>query len=101
MRGQASSQVSIFGGAQHIFEGARFLVYYMFKTNFSGRNKIWGGTKEIWGALPPNAPRGYGPVRGHPGLNRVLIDHLPNRIGLMIRTIQELQTGTHVGKRVC
>jgi len=27
----------------------------MFKTNFSGNNKIWG-------ALLPNAPRGYGPV---------------------------------------
>jgi len=33
----------------------------MFETFFSGRNKIWGGTKEIWGAPPPNAPRGYGP----------------------------------------
>jgi len=33
----------------------------MFKTNFSGRNKIWGDTKEIWGALPPNALRVYGP----------------------------------------
>ena len=50
---QARSQVSIFGGAQYIFEGARF--YYMLKTNFSGRNKIWG-------ALSPNAPRGYGSV---------------------------------------
>jgi len=26
----------------------------MFKTNFSGHNKIWG-------ALPPNVPYGYGP----------------------------------------
>jgi len=34
----------------------------MFKTNFSGRNKIWGGTKEIWGELPLKAPRGYGPA---------------------------------------
>jgi len=34
----------------------------MFKTNFSGRNKIWGGTKKFRGALPPNAPLGYGPV---------------------------------------
>jgi len=27
----------------------------MFKSNFSGRNKIWGFTEEIWGELPPNA----------------------------------------------
>jgi len=33
-----------------------FCFYYMFKTNFSGRNKIWGGTKEILVELPPNAP---------------------------------------------
>jgi len=41
--------------------GQDFCFYYMFETNFSGRNKIWDGTKEILGALPPNAsPRGYG-----------------------------------------
>jgi len=34
----------------------------MFKTNFSGRNKIWGDTKEIWGELLPNAPCVYGPA---------------------------------------
>jgi len=28
----------------------------MFKTNFSGRNKIWEAQKKFWGALPPNAP---------------------------------------------
>jgi len=28
----------------------------MFKTNFSGRNKIWGGSKRNLEALPPNAP---------------------------------------------
>jgi len=33
---------------QHTF------VFIKFKTKFSGHNKIWG-------ALPPNAPRGYGP----------------------------------------
>jgi len=26
---------------------------------------IWGGTNKIWGALPPNAPRGYGPGLAH------------------------------------
>jgi len=51
----------MFGGAQYILGGQDFCFYYMLKTNFSGRNKIWGATKEIWGALPPNAPRGYGP----------------------------------------
>ena len=25
---------------------------------------IWGGTKNIWGALPPNVPRGYGTACG-------------------------------------
>ena len=31
--------------------------YYMFKSNFSGRNKIWRGTKEIWrGTAPECAP---------------------------------------------
>jgi len=35
----------------------------MFKTNFSGDNKIWASQK-IWGALPPNAPlRGCGSLR--------------------------------------
>jgi len=39
--------------------GQDFCFYYMYKTNFSGRNNIWGGTKEILGECPP--PRGYGP----------------------------------------
>jgi len=34
---------------------------YKFKTNFSGHNKILGAQKS-WGALPPNAPLGYGPA---------------------------------------
>jgi len=33
----------------------------MFKTNFSGHNKILGPQKN-WGALPPNVPLGYGPA---------------------------------------
>jgi len=28
------------------------LFYYMFKTNFSGRNKIWEGHKTTWGPAP-------------------------------------------------
>jgi len=28
----------------------------MFKTNYSARNKIWGGTKEIWGRTAPECP---------------------------------------------
>jgi len=37
--------------------GSKFLfpLLYLLKTNFSGRNKIWG-QKTIWGALPPNSP---------------------------------------------
>jgi len=70
-QGQARSQVSRFDGARCIFRGQSFCFNYKFKTNFSGRNKIWGGAKEIWGgakqilgALPPNSPRGYGPGQG-------------------------------------
>jgi len=33
----------------------------MFKTNFSGHNKILG-THKNWGALSPNATLGYGPI---------------------------------------
>jgi len=32
--------------------------YYMFKSNFSGRNKIWGAQKKFWGyysQMPPVA----------------------------------------------
>jgi len=58
--GQAHSQVSIFGGAHYIFEGQDLWFYYMFKTNFSGRNKIWEAQNKFGGALPPNAPRGNG-----------------------------------------
>jgi len=36
----------------------------MFKTNFSGHNNIWG-------ALPPNTTRGYGPGSGHQNPNEV------------------------------
>jgi len=48
-------------GHNTFLRGQDFWFYYVFKTNFSGRNKICGRTKEIWGALPPNAPHGYGP----------------------------------------
>jgi len=33
--------------------GQGFCFYSMFKTKFSGRSKIWGGTKQIWGECPP------------------------------------------------
>jgi len=32
--------VARFSGAKYIFMGASFGVYFMFKTNFSGHNKI-------------------------------------------------------------
>jgi len=53
---QARSQVSRFGGAQYIFGEHDFGFYYMFKTNFSGHNKIWGGTKKFGAPLPSNEP---------------------------------------------
>ena len=33
-----------------------FCFYYMFKTNFSGRNKIWGGHKRNLGGITPEYP---------------------------------------------
>jgi len=51
---QTRSQVSIFCGAQYIFEGQGFWFYCTLKTNFSGRNKIWGSQKKFGDALPPN-----------------------------------------------
>ena len=63
MKIQARSQVSIFGEAQCIFEEARFLVLLYVWNKFLWAQQILGGTKEIWGALPPNAPRDYGPVK--------------------------------------
>jgi len=44
---------------QNTFIGEQdFCFYYMFKTNAYGHNKIWG-------ALPPNNPRGFGPGTLH------------------------------------
>jgi len=31
----------------------------MLNKKFSGHNKIWGGTKKLWGTVP-ECPRGYG-----------------------------------------
>jgi len=45
--------VARFLGAKYIFRGERFL-FSNFWNKFSGNTKIWG-------ALPPNAPRCYGP----------------------------------------
>jgi len=59
---QARSQVLRFGGAKYILWGHDFCFYYIFKTYFSGNKSIWEGRKEIWGALPSNAPRDYGPA---------------------------------------
>ena len=56
----ARSQVLRFG-REYIFRKTRLFFYFMFKTNFSGRNKTWG-PKENWGELPRNAPRDCGHV---------------------------------------
>jgi len=43
--------------------GQDFCFYYIFKTNFSGRNKIWEGHKiNFGGHCPRMSPRGYRPV---------------------------------------
>jgi len=59
---QARSQVSRFGGAKHILGGKAFCFHCMFKTNFSGNNKIRRAQKKFPGALPRMLPRGYGPA---------------------------------------
>ena len=43
----------MFGG--HILGGSDFCFHYMFKTNFSGHNKSWGGRKN-WGYTAPECP---------------------------------------------
>ena len=53
---QAHSQVSRFGEAQYIFKGTRFLLLLYVKSNFFGRNKIWGSTNEIWRGTGPECP---------------------------------------------
>jgi len=55
---QACNQVLRFGGEEYIFRGEYFCFYYMFKTKFSGHNKIW----EV---LPLSVPSGYGPALTH------------------------------------
>jgi len=51
----ARSQVLRFGGQTH-FWGKIFVYIICSNKKISENNKIWGVTKEIWGALPPNAP---------------------------------------------
>jgi len=43
-----------FGGKIR-FRGENFCFYYVFERNFSGHNKIWGGTK-IFGCHCPRIP---------------------------------------------
>jgi len=47
-------QVLRFEGGKYVFIGERFY-NHMFNTNFSGHNKIWGGTK-IFGVTAPECP---------------------------------------------
>ena len=63
---QASSVARFQGlGEQYIFlRGQDFCFYYIFKINLSGNNKIWRAQKNL-GALPWNAPSGYGPGLHH------------------------------------
>jgi len=55
---QARSQVSRFGGYNIFLGGKDFYFCYMFKTNFSGRNKIWGSQKKLGGHCTRMSPRG-------------------------------------------
>jgi len=40
--------------------GKDFCLHYMFQTNFSGHNEIWGSQK--WGRTAPECLHGYGPL---------------------------------------
>jgi len=63
--GQTRSQVfTVWIGKIH-FQGGKILVFIMFKQHFWGTKKFCRSTKVIWGALPPNVPRGYGPGGCH------------------------------------
>ena len=55
MRKQVRSQVLRFGWEKYIFRGDDFCFHYMFKTNFSGHNKIWD-THKKFGGTAPNSP---------------------------------------------
>jgi len=48
-------------GAKYIFRQQDFCFYYMFKTNSSGQNKIWGGIGQF-GGTAHEWPRGYRPA---------------------------------------
>jgi len=64
MWSQARSQVSKLGGGKLYFTGRDFSFSYMFKTKFSGHNKI-GGSQTIWGeALLLIAPVATGLCEG-------------------------------------
>jgi len=39
-------------GGKYIYRRQYFCFYYMFKTNFSGHNKIWEGHKTTWWPCP-------------------------------------------------
>ena len=51
---QACSQVFRFGGQNTFSEGKIFVLFMCFNERNSGRNRVWG-------AMPQNAPRDYGP----------------------------------------
>ena len=59
---QACSQVSIFGGAQYIFRGARFLLLLYVWNKCFWAQQNFGGHKKNWGDTAPKCPRGYGPA---------------------------------------
>ena len=58
---QARNQFSRFGGVQYIFRGMIFAFTICLKQIFLDTTKFGGAQKKFRGALPPNAPRGYGP----------------------------------------
>jgi len=64
---QALSQVLRFAGKYVAGEG-RFFFYYMFKTNFSGHNKIW------W-SLPPRPWAGKASLSAGPVVLKTFFHH--------------------------
>jgi len=62
--GQPVARFQYLVGHNIFLGGQDFYFCYMFKTNFSGCNKIWGAQKEFGGHCLRMPPRGYGPGSG-------------------------------------
>jgi len=68
-------------GQNTFLGGHDFCFYYIFKTNFSENKKFGGAQKKFGRALPPNAPRGYGPALAST-YQKVVVSKISRNVGL-------------------